>query len=364
MKNEKKTIVCKNCNNTIPKGVGICPSCGTKIKKPFYKQWWFILLLIFIVIASVTAISNKKGERFDWADIVLSDYLPEPKSNKGEINYNSEENLSVYIYDTSKDEYKEYMSECKTFGYTQESVIDGNSYSAFSNEGYKLSLRFDEKDEEMSISLEAPIKIDTIKWPESELAKLLPAPKSSVGAIEINSSDSLLVYVGETPIEEFENYVNACSEKGFNIDFDKRDTFYSASDMYGNKLILKYESNKVISINLDKTENETVVSTTTETTESTTENKPQASSGVSPEFKKMVDGYEAFFDEYIEFMKSFKESGNSAKMLSEYKDFMSKYAETMKALEDLENEEMNADELKYYTDAVYRINKKLMNVAQ
>ena len=254
MKNESKTIVCKNCNNTIPKGVRVCPFCGTKIQKPFYSQWWFILLLIVAVISSLIAISISKRNNLDWSDIVLADYLPEPKSNEGKINYNSEENLSVYIYDTFKDEYKEYMSECKTFGYIQESVIDGNSYSAFSNEGYKLSLRLDEKDEEMSINLEAPMELGILRWSESEMAKLIPKPKSKVGKIENDDKKIFKVYIGETSIDDFNEYITLCMQNGFNIEVKENEKSFSAKNSDSYKLTVEYLGNNIISIIIQEPE--------------------------------------------------------------------------------------------------------------
>ncbi len=84
-----------------------------------------------------------------------------------------------------------------------------------------------------------------------------------------------------------------------------------------------------------------------------------------PEFKEAMDTYEAFFDEYIAFMKKYAESdGTDLTLLSDYADYMSKYAETMEAFEAWENKELNIAETAYYVEVQTRISQKLLQVAQ
>ena len=86
--------------------------------------------------------------------------------------------------------------------------------------------------------------------------------------------------------------------------------------------------------------------------------------GIRPEFKEMMDGYEAFFDEYIEFMQAYQQAdGNSVEMLAKYADFMSKYAQTMEQMDQVGEEEMSNEELLYYTEVTTRISQKLLSVA-
>ena len=54
-KNMKK---CQICGNEIAKNAKVCPSCGAKNKKPFYKKAWFIICALVVVIA-VAANSGK-----------------------------------------------------------------------------------------------------------------------------------------------------------------------------------------------------------------------------------------------------------------------------------------------------------------
>ena len=49
---------CPSCSQSIAANAAVCPHCGAKQKKPFYKRVWFIALCIVIVIA----VAAPKGE--------------------------------------------------------------------------------------------------------------------------------------------------------------------------------------------------------------------------------------------------------------------------------------------------------------
>ena len=44
---------CKVCGKDIATSAKVCPYCGAKIKKPIYKRWWFILLVVLIVLSII-----------------------------------------------------------------------------------------------------------------------------------------------------------------------------------------------------------------------------------------------------------------------------------------------------------------------
>ena len=75
----------------------------------------------------------------------------------------------------------------------------------------------------------------------------------------------------------------------------------------------------------------------------------------------MMDDYEAFFDSYIEFMKSY-DSSNPV-LLMKYMEMMGKYTEAMNALEKIDESALTKEELQYYTDTMLRIEKKLLDAS-
>ena len=75
----------------------------------------------------------------------------------------------------------------------------------------------------------------------------------------------------------------------------------------------------------------------------------------------MMDDYEAFFDSYIEFMKTYDSSNTM--MMVKYLEMMGKYADAMNALEKIDESELTKEELQYYTDTMLRIEKKLLDAS-
>lgn len=84
--------------------------------------------------------------------------------------------------------------------------------------------------------------------------------------------------------------------------------------------------------------------------------------GMHPEFKEAMDSYEEFFDEYCKFMKKYSKSSDTTSLLADYADYMAKYADYMEKMEKLGKDDLNDEELKYYTKVTMRINEKLLDV--
>ena len=87
------------------------------------------------------------------------------------------------------------------------------------------------------------------------------------------------------------------------------------------------------------------------------------SNGIRPEFKKSMESYEAFFDEYIEFMESFKKDSSNLSMLAKYVDFITKYEKAMSEMEAINESELSDAEDKLFLETQLRINNKLTKAA-
>lgn len=85
--------------------------------------------------------------------------------------------------------------------------------------------------------------------------------------------------------------------------------------------------------------------------------------GVSAEFKNTMDEYEAFFDDYVEFMQMYKES-NDVAMMGKYAEMMNQAVVSMQALENMDTESMTVAEQAYYIEVMARIEKKLLLASQ
>lgn len=85
--------------------------------------------------------------------------------------------------------------------------------------------------------------------------------------------------------------------------------------------------------------------------------------GIRPEFKKSMESYEAFFDEYIEFMNAFKQDSTSLSMLTKYAEFMTKYEKAMSEMDKIDESELTDAEDKLFLETQLRINNKLAEAA-
>lgn len=355
-----KMVVCKNCNTPILKKAKVCPNCGVKNKKPFYKRAWFVLLVIVFAFVLLISIGGNDTEKFEWSDFELSYLLPEPESNKGRLISDLDDTLDIYVSKISKDKYDLYVEECEKKGFIIESDKTDSDFIAFNEEGYKLSLRYDDTDKEMNIELYAPKELGDLEWPVKGLGGMIPAPNSTRGKIDRDDSDYFSAIIGEMPLNQFTNYVKECENAGFNIDYNKSEGYFSAKNKDNYKVYVKYVGFNTVEVTVEILDMETEEDTTEKETDKNTDTDE-----IRPEFKDAMDSYEEFMNEYIEFMKKYADSnGNDLTLLSDYATYMSKYAEFVEDFEKWENEEMTAAETAYYIQVQTRVNEKLLEIAQ
>ena len=348
-----------------------------KPKKPIYKKWWFYVIAAVALIAIISAISGGKGkgEKIEWSKIELRDQLPEPPSNRGTLFENSDEEFWVSLDGVSDDQYNDYLDACVDKGFTVDADKSSYSYKAYNADGYSLDMSH--IGDGLSITLKAPMNFGSITWPSSTVGNMLPAPKSTTGKFSYEHDDSFFVYVGETSKADYDQYVADCSANGFNIDYDKGDTYYRADNADGYHISLKYEGNNIMAVEIKASKNsdtgtsepattEPSTETTAPSESSSTETKPNDTElvdGMRKDFKDAMDSYEAFMDEYVAFMKKYSDNPSDVGLLADYTKYMSKYADMVEKFDKWENEDLNDAELAYYIDVQARVSKKLLEVA-
>ena len=90
--------------------------------------------------------------------------------------------------------------------------------------------------------------------------------------------------------------------------------------------------------------------------------EPSESDGISPEFKASMDSYEAFFDEYVDFMRRYKEDPTNMELLGELGDMLSREADMIREFDKIEDQDLSSAEMAYYLEVHARIYKKLAEV--
>ena len=244
MTKNPKMVICRNCNTPIAAAARICPACGAKNKKPFYKRIWFILLVV-IIAAGV---------------------------------------IGSFRKDSGKEEKREQTNtEFDDYSYMTEQVTERPVYEDISSTG--------------------DAEPDTVEETEQTKEEETPA-----------AEDEEQTAVTETEKAEEEGTAAA------------------------------------------------------EDTEQDPEAEPEVTQSddgaVDPDFKAAMDSYETFMDEYIAFMKKYKDNPDDMGLLADYADYMGKYTKFASDFEKWGNESMNAAETAYYVEVQTRVSKKLLEVTQ
>lgn len=229
----------------------------------------------------------------------------------------------------------------------------------------------------------------SITWPDGDFAKKLPVLANQKGEVYSDSSDHVSIKLCNATRSSFDSYVKDAKKMGFTVDYDKTADIYTAKDAEGNEIKVFFmedeEDGNTMDITLDAPKSEddskdqdstdsqpTQKSQSQQQSQNTQqEQQPQQSqqsqqydpSQVSADFKASMDSYEKFFDQYVEFMKKYKDSGNSISMLADYTKMMQQYTDTMNKLNAIDQNSLSAADEAYYLEVMGRITQKLASVA-
>ena len=91
-----------------------------------------------------------------WPDSELVDLLPTPKSTKGYVLWEYVDEVSVYVGETTKEDYVAYKTDCIEKGFSAVTSEGDNFYNANNESGYRLSLSYQEE-QAMVIKIQEPL---------------------------------------------------------------------------------------------------------------------------------------------------------------------------------------------------------------
>lgn len=331
----------------------IFPPLGIFLMWKFHSEISDNLKIIITVVCSVfflyMFLFRKSTPKYDWPNDMV---IPKPSIKYGKIYSNSNDYFSLTLYKATDKDFKNYVNECKKIGFTIETESDDDSFSGYNKDGYELNISYHDYSDEISITVNGPKNMSIITWPSSDAGNSVDIPDSNLGSISYDKSDGFALYLGNISKDNYNEYVQKCIDKGYNIDYSKSDKHYYAKNSNGYEITLDYEGANVIFIKIVKIKSDN----------NFIDEKP-SNSNVSSDFKTIMDTYEAFFDEYISFMKEYKSTTNvTPKMINDYADFLTKYSDYMDKLNDIDTDELTASDYAYYTEVMARITKKLSEV--
>ena len=260
------------------------------------------------------------------------------------------------------------------------------------------------------LALSKKEELGTLTWPTSELAGQLPVPSwaevdDETGAATLEgelSSESeayLSCYVAASE-DEYAEYVAACEDAGFVVDYYRGSGSYSALNEAGYELSLRYydedDSSYEVAVmhvvlyapdeedEAEETDDEDAedvtaddaaaedaaaddadaVGDTADDAAGSSSDDTTDTSEVDPELAAWLDAYEAFMDSYVDFMHEYADAdgADAAAMLADYAQMMAEYAELAAELEEWDTDEMSAADLAYYLEVTARVEARLLEL--
>ena len=337
------------------------------------------LLMCILFVGSLCACGGEK-----WPTSGLGAMLPKPSTGTVKSINEFDNGFTATVENISKDGYDSYLSACKDKGFSVD-VDETLDYTAFNEDGYKLKLNYMEYSKMLSIDLDKPIEMGTLRWPDSALGKAVPKPDSDKGSVKTDTDIQFIVYVGGFEIDKLDGYIETCIEAGFSENYDRGEKYYHAYDKNDYYLKISYEGFNIICVEAKIKEEETSASSITdETKKEDTSNSSKAASSkadssksvsskssssktdsgeVSADFKEMMDEYESFMDSYVDFMQRYQDSDDPTSMMTEYGEMMREYSEFTSKVNKVNTDELSAADYAYYIEVTTRVNKKLATVA-
>lgn len=217
-----------------------------------------IPILFFVFVLNLGGrdydIPEDKPVSIVWEDLKLGSMLPEPPVLTGNVDINKENELNVVVFPFPTDQLIKYMDDCVENGFSvdvYEPYESGSVVNAFDTNGYKLYLeKYGSDDNKLRVHIYPPIKMNTIRWPNVGIGGDLPKPKSDLGRIENESSDTFDAYIGDTSKKQYDEYVNECIDDGYSVDYDRDDRYFSAENKRGDSLSVEYYGNNIMEIDV------------------------------------------------------------------------------------------------------------------
>ena len=214
-------------------------------------------ILAFLLFVPYFSLSSNHDEQIlntndytSWGDILLNEHVPEPIMTSARVMTNSNKKFYIYDIECSQGDYYDYVNACKKFGYDYEIIEeDETSFEAYNKDGYQIEVSYITT---LNVEVNAPMKMGQVEWPNSDIAKLIPQPKSLYGKIEWEHDYGFLIYIGNTTLSDYEEYVNSVYDSGFNIDYNKGDTYFWADNADGYHVSIDYEGFNTMFVRIDE----------------------------------------------------------------------------------------------------------------
>ncbi len=137
---------------------------------------------------SITLEAPMKFGPISWPTSTIGKLLPTPKSTTGKFSHEREDSFFVYVGNTTKAEYDQYVADCVAKGFTVDYDKGDTYYKADNADGYHISLRY-EGYNIMSVEIKAPESDDASTF-EQATTETDTAENTDVEAIGAESANT------------------------------------------------------------------------------------------------------------------------------------------------------------------------------
>ncbi|MCQ2498578.1 MAG: zinc-ribbon domain-containing protein [Lachnospiraceae bacterium] len=218
--------------------------------------------MILLFIFGTGSCSPKKLEKINWPTSGLASEVPTPNMKYGSIGYNSEDMFRADMDEVDKDDFVEYVDMCKNAGFIVAAKEGDTDYKAFNADGVKVEISFYSIGEKANIHVYKSISNSEYVWPNTEIGKMVPKPRSNFGEIDSESTSHIYAKIAKTSGEDYKEYISECEKRGFDVNYSKHDNYFYAEHEAGYSISINMEENDIMVISLNKIEEENVAEET------------------------------------------------------------------------------------------------------
>lgn len=209
-----------------------------------------VALMCIVPFIACMDFEYRSYTKYTWPGSGLSEVIPQPKSQLGEIRSDNNTTFSMLIGKTTIEEFDAYVEECKKHGFTYEQNRYSGSFNAYNEDVTYLSLSYIERSKEFYLDVRALPEMKEYYWNAKGIAGKLPKPRSDLGFIKSEAATYFEILIAQVDKATYFDYVAECVDAGFDIDIIDYDEYFSAKNSDGYQLSVKREYKDILNISL------------------------------------------------------------------------------------------------------------------
>lgn len=143
-------------NNTYRDIVAINKKCKKTLFIRLIVSIASIIIFAAIMLVFINNIFISKlglDSKYYWHDYGLYLYLPKPNNGRGKILSESDEEINIELYKATYNDFEEYINKCRENGFTNHINKTHNSFYAYNEELYYLTISYNDVKRTILISL-------------------------------------------------------------------------------------------------------------------------------------------------------------------------------------------------------------------